>query len=234
MTATNSNEQDWKTFLIITANVLSSVSLILVNKVVMKTCDFQFVLFLTLSHFAVTAVMLELCNFLRLFESKRLPARHALFLSLLNVGSIVFMNLSLQKNSVGVYQIAKLLCIPATVLIQFTFFQTKFTLKVLSCLTVLILGVGIVTVTDVELNKFGSIYALLAIVCTSLSQIYISEGQSKFKLTPLQMLHTMLAPQAAITFFIAFPIEVLPKSSELLEKLLQINTVIWILLSCAI
>ena len=144
------------------------------------------------------------------------------------------MNLSLQTNSVGFYQITKLLCIPATVFVQSVFYGMKFTWKVKVCLTVIVFGVGVVTVTDLELNRLGTVYGVCAILCTSVSQIMLGEGQSRFKLSPLQMLHSILFPQAVFALFVTLPVELIPKMSLLIEELSNVPLLLYILLSCIV
>ncbi|KAL0435089.1 UNVERIFIED_CONTAM: UDP-xylose transporter 3 [Sesamum radiatum] len=90
---------------------------------------------------------------------------------ILNGTSIGLLNLSLGFNSVGFYQMTKLAIIPCTVLLEILFFRKIFSRNVQLSLTVLLLGVGIATVTDLQLNVLGSILSLLAVVTTCVAQI---------------------------------------------------------------
>jgi solute carrier family 35 protein E3 len=222
------------TTLIILCNIASSVTLVLVNKVIMKTLHFQYALFLTFLHFLVASVILESFHMSKMFQGKRLPTSKAIYYSFMNVCSIVFMNLSLQSNSVGFYQITKLLCIPVTVLIQTLFYKVHFSGKVKLCLLYLISGVWIATVNDIELNWKGGVFGALAVVSTSLSQIFISDGQKVYGLSSLQMLHSMMLPQAVITFLFVVPAEVIPYSEELIAGLSDIVTLRVVLFSCIV
>ncbi|CAI7740271.1 unnamed protein product [Closterium sp. NIES-53] len=68
-------------------------------------------------------------------------------------------------------QMAKLAIIPCTVCLQILFLKMRFSLQVQASLLVLLLGVGIATVTDLELNFVGTVLAALAIVSTCVAQI---------------------------------------------------------------
>ncbi|KAL0389126.1 UNVERIFIED_CONTAM: UDP-xylose transporter 3 [Sesamum calycinum] len=64
------------------------------------------------------------------------------------------------------FQMTKLAIIPCTVLLEILFFRKIFSRNVQLSLVVLLLGVGIATVTDLQLNVLGSILSLLAVVTT--------------------------------------------------------------------
>ncbi|GKB63561.1 hypothetical protein Tco_0919747 [Tanacetum coccineum] len=81
---------------------------------------------------------------------------------ILNGISIGLLNLCLGFNSVGFYQMTKLAIIPCTVLLETLFFSKQFSKKVRFSLAVLLLGVGIATVTDLQLNLLGSVFIVLS------------------------------------------------------------------------
>lgn len=47
-------------------------------------------------------------------------------------------------------------------------------------LAILLFGVGIATVTDLQLNRLGSVFSLLAVVTTCISQIVSFKQDMKF------------------------------------------------------
>ncbi|CAK9164097.1 unnamed protein product, partial [Ilex paraguariensis] len=83
-------------------------------------------------------------------------------------------------------------------------------------LTILLLGVGIATVTDLQLNALGSVLSMLAVVTTCVAQIVslaetLTSGsqmtntiQKKFKVSSTQLLYQS-CPYQAITLFISGP-----------------------------
>jgi solute carrier family 35 protein E3 len=211
---------DIKIALLILGNIVSSVSIILVNKTIMNKFHFPFAIVLTMCHFGFSAFCLELAAFFQLFETKRIHWKQSIIYGTLNVFAICFMNYSLQTNSVSVYQMIKLLCIPCTVLFEYCWFNQSFSKEIVGSLIAIFTGVSIVVFTDVELNSMGSLYGMIAILSSSLAQIFIGRGHQLCEVNSLQMLHSLFIPQTLLTFFMCLPTEILPNQEILLSKLL--------------
>ena len=64
--------------------------------------------------------------------------------------------------------------IPVVCLMEWVLNSKHYTTKVISAVIVVAAGVGICTVTDVEVNAKGFICACVAVFCTSLQQIVSS------------------------------------------------------------
>ncbi|KAL0480318.1 hypothetical protein AKO1_007124 [Acrasis kona] len=223
-----------RTIFYILGNIASSVALIMVNKIVMEKHGFSYVIVLTALHFSFTAILFGIMVFAGAMETKELPLKPCLTTSLANVGSIVFMNFSLHTNSVGFYQITKLMCIPVMVFVETVFYGKTFSNKIKLTLLMLCAGVAIVTVTDMRLNLAGFIYGVLAILCTSLSQIALGDNQKVHNLTSVQLLENLIAPQALITIVFAIPIELVPSIDGIVYTMLSKSTLALIVLSCLI
>ncbi|KAL0284182.1 UNVERIFIED_CONTAM: UDP-xylose transporter 3 [Sesamum angustifolium] len=173
-------------------SVVSSVSIVICNKALISTLGFTFgTLF---------------CEFSGLLSRQRFYCvkRAVMGFGILNGTSIGLLNLSLGFNSVGFYQMTKLAIIPCTVLLETLFFRKKFSRNVQLSLSVLLMGVGIATVTDLQLNILGSILSLLAIVTTCVAQIMTNTIQKKFKVSSTQLLYQS-CPYQAITLFVTGP-----------------------------
>lgn len=93
-----------------------------VNKSVFRTYSFNFPIALTALHFVLTFLGLAICALFGVFSVKPAPLKDVLPLSLTFTGFVVFNNLSLQYNSLGTYQLFKVLTTPAIVLIQIVAF----------------------------------------------------------------------------------------------------------------
>lgn len=65
----------------------------------------------------------------------------------------------------------KLAVIPCTVLLQYLLYRTGIAPTVAASLVVLTIGVGIATVTAIEVNLEGFVVALIGVVTTSFQQI---------------------------------------------------------------
>ncbi|KAL2488518.1 putative membrane protein [Forsythia ovata] len=185
-------------------SVVSSVSIVICNKALISTLGFTFATTLTSWHLLVTFCSLHVALWMKLFEHKPFDPRAVMGFGILNGTSIGLLNLSLGFNSVGFYQMTKLAIIPCTVLLETLFFRKKFSRNVQLSLTVLLMGVGIATVTDLQLNVLGSVLSLLAVVTTCVAQIMTNTIQKKFKVSSTQLLYQS-CPYQAITLFVAGP-----------------------------
>ena len=152
-------------------NLASSIGIVLANKAVFTRHGFAFGTFLTLLHFATTFAGLLLCAALGIFSVKRVSVARVLPLSLAFCGFVVLTNLSLQHNSVGFYQMAKVLTTPCVVLLQWALYGQSFSRRCLAALAVICAGVAFASVNDVSLNLLGTVYALTGVIVTSFYQI---------------------------------------------------------------
>ena len=101
--------------------------------------------------------------------------------------SIGFMNLSLNSNSVGFYQITKLTIIPVTLVIQAVAYSQYTNAKIKIALSILLMGVGVATVTDVELRPLGLGFGLSAVLTTAVFQIWQGTKQKEFGISATQL-----------------------------------------------
>ncbi|KAI3846084.1 hypothetical protein MKW92_009520 [Papaver armeniacum] len=185
-------------------SVVSSVSIVICNKALITSLGFHFATTLTSWHLLVTFCSLHVALWMKLFEHKQFEAKAVMGFGVLNGISIGLLNLSLGFNSVGFYQMTKLAIIPCTVFLQTIFFQKKFSKSIQFSLSILLLGVGIATVSDLQLNTLGSILSLLAVLTTCIAQIMTNTIQKKFKVSSTQLLYQSCPYQAA-TLFITGP-----------------------------
>lgn len=185
-------------------SVLSSVSIVICNKALITTLGFTFATTLTSWHLLVTFCSLHVALWLKMFEHKPFDPRAVMGFGILNGISIGLLNLSLGFNSVGFYQMTKLAIIPCTVLLETVFFMKKFSRGIQLSLAILLLGVGIATITDLQLNLLGSVLSLFAILTTCVAQIMTNAIQKKFKVSSTQLLYQS-CPYQAMTLFIVGP-----------------------------
>ena len=176
-------------------NVLSSVSLVLVNKLVFSA-GFKFPLSLSFCHFCFTVVFYRLLRCAGFYEANQtMPQIEKFKVALAGFASIGFMNLSLNSNSVGFYQITKLTIIPVTLAINLLYgVHTNGKIKL--ALLILLAGVGVATVTDVQLRPIGLVYGALAVLTTAVFQIWQGSKQKEFSMSGTQ-LQAAVAPWMA-------------------------------------
>lgn len=189
-------------------NVVSAVGLVLVNKKVVIVDQFDCMTILTALHFYfsfITCSLMLCAGYLQYKPVKNYGSILRIVLG--SLGSIIFMNFNLAENSVGFYQISKLLCIPVTLFLEWTMNQRrqKMTLYLLLSLIMIIAGVLCVVVNDVKYTDLGLIWSFFGIVCTSLAQIYFSPLQKELDLNSIQLLfHT--SPWLTFGSFLVTPL----------------------------
>ncbi|MFS8011770.1 putative sugar phosphate transporter domain-containing protein [Helianthus anomalus] len=181
-------------------SVASSVSIVICNKALMSNLGFPFATTLTSWHLMVTYCTLHVAQRLNFFENKRIDMKTVILFGILNGVSIGFLNLSLGFNSIGFYQMTKLAIIPFTVLLETVFLKKQFSQKIKLSLFLLLLGVGIASVTDLQLNFVGTILSLLAIATTCVGQILTNTIQKRLNVSSTQLLYQSAPFQAAILF----------------------------------
>lgn len=169
-------------------NVISSVAIVLVNKKVFAA-GFHFPITLSFFHFCFTIVFYKLLWSCALFKTPDpdLPTFEKFKVALAGVGSIGFMNVSLSLNSVGFYQVTKLTIVPVTLAINYFFYSVTTTNKVKLSLFILLLGVGVATVSDVELRPIGFFFGVLAVLTTAMFQIWQGTKQKEFGVSGTQL-----------------------------------------------
>ncbi|KAK7391219.1 hypothetical protein VNO78_19631 [Psophocarpus tetragonolobus] len=183
-------------------NVVTSVGIIIVNKALMAIYDFSFATTLTGLHFATTTLMTVVLRMLGYVQPSHLPLPELLKFVLFANFSIVGMNVSLMWNSVGFYQIAKLSMIPVSCLLEVIFDKMRYSRDTKLSIGVVLLGVGVCTVTDVSVNTKGFIAAFIAVWSTSLQQYYVHFLQRKYSLSSFNLLgHTAPAQAASLLLF---------------------------------
>jgi solute carrier family 35 protein E3 len=176
-----------ETMLVMGLNFFSSVFIIWANKMSFNT-GFEFPTILTIVHFLSTFFGLYLCVRHRLFDLKYLPVLQVLPISLAFCGFVVFNNLSLQTNTIGTYQLLKVMTTPVIVGIQFFWYNVQIPSSQLLSLVPVCVGVILATVSSVDTNWRGSLYGLLGIVSTSIYQIWVKTEQNRLGCSSEQLL----------------------------------------------
>jgi len=189
-------------------NVLSSVALVLLNKQVFKG-GFNFPMTLSAFHFVFTIGFYEMLRAAGAFSrpSPDLPQLEKFKVGLAGFASIGFMNLSLKFNSVGFYQITKLVLAPVTLVINAVAYNKHASPKEKIALCVLLAGVGAATVTDVELRPVGLIFGALAVLSTSIFQIWQNTKQKEFGVSAMQLQSSIATWQSLQSFAVASAVE---------------------------
>ncbi|KAH0787544.1 phosphate translocator protein [Histomonas meleagridis] len=110
------------------------------------------------------------------------PFFKRVLLAFLVMTSIISMNFNLGSNSIGFYQMSKLCCIPYMLIWNTINGKAKYTAREVISLAILLFGVALFSVSDVEVNLIGTIYAIIAVVSTAHNQMMTGELQKEYKL----------------------------------------------------
>eukprot|EP00047_Mylnosiga_fluctuans_P020544 m.93456 g.93456 ORF g.93456 m.93456 type:complete len:323 (+) comp8538_c0_seq1:2133-3101(+) len=168
-------------------NYLSSISIVFLNKVVY---NYGFPnLALTLLHFLVTFIGLRICASLGIFEIKKVNIPAVIPLCLSFCGFVVLTNYSLQYNTVGFYQLAKVLTTPCIVVIQSLYYNTTFSWPIKLSLLPICVGVALASNADTSTTTTGLIFAIAGVFVTSFYQIWVQTKQKELDLNPYQLLY---------------------------------------------
>lgn len=175
------------------SNVLTSVCIIFINKVLMSQKNgyaFRFATTLCALHYLACSLSIWATERITGGRKVKLPLKDLAIFTVTANTSIVTLNLSLMLNSVGFYQIAKLLIIPFVCLVEKFWLGRVFTSSVITSVIIVILGVAVVTVTDVgaEGNPLGVAVAGLSVVSSGMQQIFCRTMQQQHRLSANELL----------------------------------------------
>ncbi|ONK68811.1 uncharacterized protein A4U43_C05F16270 [Asparagus officinalis] len=217
-------------------NVVSSVGIIMANKQLMSPAGYAFSFATTLTgfHFAVTALVGFVSNATGYSTSKHVPLWELLWFSIVANTSITGMNLSLMLNSVGFYQISKLSMIPVVCVMEWILHSKHYSREVKMAVVVVVLGVGVCTVTDVKVNAKGFLCACVAVLSTSLQQISIGSLQKKYAIGSFELLSKTAPIQALSLIFFGPFIDYYLNGKSIVKYKFSPGVIYFILLSCAL
>jgi solute carrier family 35 protein E3 len=123
------------------------------------------------------------------------------------VGFIVFNNLSIQYNTVGFYQISKIMITPVVVVIEYFAYGKTVGREKMFAIGLLMFGITVATVTDrqVSSNPLGLLVAAAAVLSSSLYQVWAGSKQKELGVNGNQLLH-QVAPSAVVMLAVLIPI----------------------------
>ena len=196
-------------------NIVSSVAIVLTNKLVFSG-GFHFPMTLSFFHFLFAMLWYRVLALVGAYNEpppNAMPFREQFKVAAAIFASIGFMNLSLNANSIGFYQVTKLTVIPCTLAINSYAYDDHTSTKIKFSLAILLAGVGIATVSEVQLKLLGVAYGVLAVLTTAVCQIWQGSKQKQFGLSATQ-LQALTAPWMSLqALAVALASEVVPVGS---------------------
>ena len=198
------------------SSIFFSTVLISLNKYITRTYQFDFMVSLTSFHFLFTFVLLEVMCRLGLFQrASSYPMKQRWLVAMYGVAAVVGMNFNLQRNSIGFYQLSKLCCIPTIVAYNLIVHKKRTPVNILVSLAVLLTGVGLYSVNDVEFNTIGCQIAAVSVLATAAFQISAGVDQGKYSMNGTQIQHATALPQFILCVIVAIITEVLNPSHSI-------------------
>ncbi|GLC46340.1 hypothetical protein PLESTM_001860200 [Pleodorina starrii] len=193
--------------LYIVLNVVSVCAIVFANKLVFAVYKFKFVTTLTLIHTIFTWMGMLLLEHLGFFESKKFSQRQLAPLALGYIGYIVLNNLSLNLNTVGLYQLLKITIAPTVIALEFLMFRKTQSFRILLSVLVVCVGVAVAAVTDKVAisNVIGMLVGLTSVVVTGLYQIWVGSKQKELQANSSQLL-LAYTPQAMCFLVVLSPL----------------------------
>jgi solute carrier family 35 protein E3 len=173
-------------------NIFTSVAIVMVNKQLMGGSGYGFTFATTLCglHFLCTSSIGLFTGSRKSGddtnpqgEKMRVPPQDVAIFVAVAATSIIGLNMSLMLNTIGFYQVCKLAQIPTMCVLEAVFMGKKFSRRVIQAIVVVLLGVGVATVSDVEMNTQGTVAAIVGVVSTSMQQILVAHLQKKHSVT---------------------------------------------------
>ncbi|XP_065852505.1 UDP-rhamnose/UDP-galactose transporter 2-like [Euphorbia lathyris] len=219
-------------------NIFSSIGIIMANKQLMSPSGFGFVYATTLTglHFTMTAMVGLASNAAGYSSSaaKHVPMLELIWFSIVANVSITSMNLSLMLNSVGFYQISKLSMIPVVCIMEWILHGKNYSKQVKMAVGVVVIGVGVCTVTDVKVNAKGFLSASVGVLSSSLQQISIGALQKKYSIGSFELL-SKTAPIQAFSLLLTGPfVDYFITGKVVTDYSLSANAFFFIVLSCSL
>lgn len=177
-------------------NILSSIGIIFLNKYIFAHCQIK-TMTLTAIQMAFTSLGLVLCLQLNTFTRKSAPLTKVLPLAIAFCAFVVFTNLSLEYNTIGTYQLFKVLTTPVVAMISWQYYKAKYSTMVILTLVPVIVGVCTHSVNDIQLTLFGTVIASIGVIAASLYQVWVGERLKELEMNSQQLLYYQ-APISAV------------------------------------
>ena len=214
-------------------NFCTSILIIWTNKLAYQY-GFKWALTLTVFHFCFTFVGLEICARFGMFERKPLKIMSVVPISAAFCGFVLFNNLSLQYNVVGMYQLMKVMTTPCIVCLQYFLYDTTLPMNQLMALVPICVGVVLATVSSIDINFWGLFWGILGIFSTSIYQIWVKTEQSNLEATSQQLLYYQAPVSAAMLICIIPFVEDIFGPQGLLNFQWEPSVTVYVVVSAAL
>jgi hypothetical protein len=185
---------------VLAANFVAAIAVISLNK--RAFVYFPFPAALTSFHYFLSWAGIEALRHAGKFEPRPVPpGNERTFYTLIVCWSAcnALSNVSLDRNSVGFYQLAKLMITPSLVAFDFVCYGRRTTLGQAVALLLSCAGVGLASVNDVQLHAVGAAVACAAVITAAMQKVTNSHVQQFGGMTSLQVMHNAYPSMALLS-----------------------------------
>ncbi|CAF2148884.1 unnamed protein product [Rotaria magnacalcarata] len=196
MASKNAMEEHIRVVIGCGCNILSSIGIIFLNKYIFSHCQIR-TMTLTAIQMAFTSFGLIICLQMNTFVRKSVSIIKVLPLSISFCAFVVFTNLSLEYNTIGTYQLFKVLTTPVVALISWQYYKVEYSRMVIATLVPVVVGVCTHSVNDIKLTVIGTVIATIGVISASLYQVWVGARLKDLEMNSQQLLYYQ-APLSAV------------------------------------
>ncbi|KAK0102569.1 hypothetical protein ONS95_006180 [Cadophora gregata] len=187
-------------------NIASTVTLVFLNKWIfrdpqLKNMQISFAMW----HFTCTTIVLWIASRspFNLFVPIRLPFLQMIPLCSFFAGFLILGNLSLAYNSVGFYQLAKIMTTPCVAVLQYFFLGKTVAGLTIVALAAVCIGVSLTNSNAAGTTTLGASIAVAAFTVTAFYQVWIGKKMKDFAVSSPQLLLNQAPISVLLLVFVA-------------------------------
>ena len=217
---------------VLSCNFCAAVMVISLNKRAFRS--FPFPAALTCLHYFISWGGVTILHRCGVFEAQTIPVkqkRHFGFLVVFWSVCNALSNTSLDRNSVGFYQLTKLMVTPSLVAFDFIVYGRHTSLPQALALALSCVGVGVASINDVQFHLAGAIIATAATFSAATQKVLNSHVQQVGGLTSLQVMQNAFP---AMSFMALFYVPLMDRRIHKLfthDGLFNLEALLWIVAS---
>ncbi|EKD12655.1 uncharacterized protein L3040_005240 [Drepanopeziza brunnea f. sp. 'multigermtubi'] len=194
-------------------NIASTVTLVFLNNWIFKDPQLKLMqISFAMWHFTCTTIVLGIASRapFNLFVPVRLPFLQMIPLCSFFAGFLILGNLSLAYNSIGFYQLAKIMTTPCVAILQYFFLGKTVTGLTVAALASVCIGVGLTNTGAADTTSLGAAIAVAAFTITAFYQVWIGKKMADFKVSSPQLLLNQAPISVLLLCFVAPWIDTMP------------------------
>ncbi|KAI9051917.1 hypothetical protein LZ554_004173 [Drepanopeziza brunnea f. sp. 'monogermtubi'] len=187
-------------------NIASTVTLVFLNNWIFKDPQLKLMqISFAMWHFTCTTIVLGIASRppFNLFVPVRLPFLQMIPLCSFFAGFLILGNLSLAFNSIGFYQLAKIMTTPCVAILQYFILGKTVTGLTVAALASVCIGVGLTNTGAADTTSLGASIAVAAFTVTAFYQVWIGKKMTDFKVSSPQLLLNQAPISVLLLCFVA-------------------------------